>query len=99
MIDFHSHILPDIDDGQADIEESVAMASALREAGFKTIYCTPHLIKGCYEADKQAMLAAIATFQTEVLTHFGTDAHLLKAIHLLSLFNLNDLNLKFFFQH
>lgn len=66
MIDFHSHILPGIDDGPADIEESVAMAQALREAGFKTIYCTPHLIKGCFDADKQGVLAAVSTLQARL---------------------------------
>ena len=49
MIDFHCHILPGLDDGPAHIDESVAMAAALRDAGFRTIYCTPHLIKGCFE--------------------------------------------------
>lgn len=49
MIDWHSHILPGIDDGAADIEQSLAMASALAAAGFTTVYCTPHLMRGCYE--------------------------------------------------
>jgi protein-tyrosine phosphatase len=67
MIDFHSHILPNIDDGPSDINESVAMAAALREAGFKTIYCTPHLMKGCFDADKQAVLAAVSTLQARLI--------------------------------
>ena len=66
MIDFHSHILPNIDDGPTNIDESVAMAKALREAGFKTIYCTPHLMKGCFEADNQAVLSAVSTLQTRL---------------------------------
>lgn len=66
MIDFHSHILPGIDDGPEDIEESAAMAAAMQDAGFKTIYCTPHLMKGCFDADKQAVLAAVATLQEKL---------------------------------
>lgn len=66
MIDFHSHILSGIDDGPADIEESVAMAVALREAGFEAIYCTPHLMKGCFEVDNRAVLSAVSNLQTRL---------------------------------
>jgi protein-tyrosine phosphatase len=66
MIDFHSHILPGIDDGADDIDESIAMARALQAAGFETIHCTPHLIKGCFDADNQAVLHAIAKLQTRL---------------------------------
>ncbi len=63
MIDWHSHILPGIDDGPADIELSVAMASALSEAGFTTVYCTPHLMRGCYEAGNDQVRQAVAALQ------------------------------------
>ncbi len=46
MIDWHSHILPGIDDGSPDMEQSLAMAAALSAAGFTTVYCTPHLMRG-----------------------------------------------------
>ena len=66
VIDFHSHILPNIDDGPDDIEESAAMAAVLHEAGYKTIYCTPHLMKGCFEADKNAVIGAAAVFREKL---------------------------------
>lgn len=50
MIDYHCHLLPGIDDGAATLEESIAMARALCSAGFTTVCCTPHLIKGAYES-------------------------------------------------
>lgn len=43
MIDLHCHLLPRLDDGPADIEESVAMAAAARDAGTHTIVATPHV--------------------------------------------------------
>ena len=64
MIDFHSHILCGIDDGADDLDESVAMARALHAAGFETIYCTPHLIKGCFDADNRAIVSAVSSLQT-----------------------------------
>jgi protein-tyrosine phosphatase len=63
MIDFHCHILHGLDDGPANIDESVAMAAALRDAGFGTIYCTPHLIKGCFEADNQTVRSFVSNLQ------------------------------------
>lgn len=42
-LDFHSHILPMIDDGATDLENSVALASAMADWGFERITCTPHI--------------------------------------------------------
>lgn len=44
MIDFHSHILPEIDDGAKDVEESIAMLKMLKEQGVNTVALTPHYI-------------------------------------------------------
>jgi len=63
MIDWHSHILPGVDDGAADMEESVAMASALAGAGFGTVYCTPHLKRGCYEAGNDQIRRGVTELQ------------------------------------
>ncbi len=42
MIDFHSHILPGIDDGSSSVEESLAMLSALKRQGVDTVVATSH---------------------------------------------------------
>lgn len=42
MIDFHSHILPDIDDGSRTISESIEMLSREAEQGITHVVCTPH---------------------------------------------------------
>lgn len=42
MIDFHSHILPKMDDGSKSAEESLQMLSALKEQGIDTVVATPH---------------------------------------------------------
>ena len=44
-IDFHSHILPEIDDGARTLEESVQLATDMAAWGFERIYCTPHITK------------------------------------------------------
>jgi len=42
MIDMHCHILPGVDDGARDIEESLEMLEAAKAAGVTSIVCTPH---------------------------------------------------------
>lgn len=42
MRDLHCHILPGVDDGARDMEMSLAMVSAARDAGVTSIVATPH---------------------------------------------------------
>lgn len=42
MIDIHCHILPDFDDGAADLDESLGMARAAAASGVTGIVVTPH---------------------------------------------------------
>lgn len=43
MIDTHSHLLPGLDDGAENIEESLALALAAEGEGITDIVCTPHV--------------------------------------------------------
>ena len=43
MIDIHSHILPAIDDGSRNVDESVAMAIQESSGGTTVIFATPHV--------------------------------------------------------
>jgi protein-tyrosine phosphatase len=49
MVDFHSHILPGVDDGSRDIEESIAMIKEAKEAGFDKIIITSHYIEDYFK--------------------------------------------------
>lgn len=42
MIDWHSHILPGLDDGSKDVAESVSMIGMQASQGVETIIATPH---------------------------------------------------------
>ena len=42
MIDWHSHILPMMDDGSKNLDESMAMINALASQGIDTVIATPH---------------------------------------------------------
>lgn len=49
MIDFHSHILPEVDDGSQSYEESQLLIVEARDAGFDKIISTSHYASNCYE--------------------------------------------------
>ncbi len=43
MIDLHCHILPALDDGALDLDDSLAMARQAREDGIAVVCATPHV--------------------------------------------------------
>ncbi len=49
MIDMHSHILPNIDDGSKSVEETFKLIQEAKDAGFKAIVSTSHYMEGYYE--------------------------------------------------
>ena len=40
--DFHTHILPGVDDGASDTDQALSLISALKENGVKKVCLTPH---------------------------------------------------------
>ena len=51
MIDFHSHILPNIDDGSRSIEETFNLIKEAEKAGFEAVISTSHYMENYYETD------------------------------------------------
>lgn len=51
MIDFHSHILPNIDDGSRSIDETFNLIKEAKEAEFEAIISTSHYMENYYETD------------------------------------------------
>ncbi len=68
MIDIHSHIIPNIDDGSNRIEESYEMLKKANNAGFTEIITTSHYIEGTYITNsnaKNAILEKLNQFAKE----------------------------------
>lgn len=42
-VDVHSHLLPGVDDGCRDLDESIACARRMVAAGYTHSFCTPHV--------------------------------------------------------
>lgn len=51
MIDIHTHILPNIDDGARSIEETFNLIKEAKSVGFEAIVSTSHYMEGYYETD------------------------------------------------
>lgn len=51
MIDFHSHILPNIDDGSRSIDETFNLIKEAEQVGFDSIILTSHYMEGYYETN------------------------------------------------
>jgi protein-tyrosine phosphatase len=43
VIDLHTHLLPDLDDGARDLSEAVAIARSMAADGVRTAAATPHV--------------------------------------------------------
>ena len=54
MVDVHSHILPALDDGSKNMEESLEMLRIACDEGIRTMIATPHNMpgKGCPDREK-----------------------------------------------
>ncbi|MEO1487792.1 MAG: CpsB/CapC family capsule biosynthesis tyrosine phosphatase [Bacteroidota bacterium] len=49
LVDIHNHILPGIDDGAKNTDDSIALIEALGELGINRFICTPHIMHHYYE--------------------------------------------------
>ncbi len=55
-VDMHSHLIPGIDDGAENLEDSVKMILKLKELGYDKIITTPHTYKEYYPNTSQGIL-------------------------------------------
>jgi len=46
MIDLHSHILPGVDDGPGELNQSLELIELYARAGYRTVVATPHWVPG-----------------------------------------------------
>lgn len=67
MIDLHNHILPGLDDGAADLEESLEIARQFVSEGVRTVAATPHRDPSRESgADRETVLTVLAAVQRAI---------------------------------
>jgi protein-tyrosine phosphatase len=63
LIDLHCHLLPGVDDGAKDLQESIEMAKAAVSEGITHIVATPHHNNGNYSNSKEQIIAKVQELQ------------------------------------
>ena len=73
-LDFHSHILPGLDDGATDMANAVELTAAMKGWGFERITCTPH-INALYPNTPETIIPAFEGLAEELYVK-GIDVEL-----------------------
>lgn len=66
-IDIHSHILPAIDDGAENMEQTIRMIKIAYQEGIRTIIATPHYYQGRSMTSKQSMVDSLNQVKAFIL--------------------------------
>lgn len=78
MIDFHSHILPQTDDGSISIEETINILKEAKQEGFTKIISTSHYLEGYYESnetERKELLEKIKQKNVGVELYLGSEIY------------------------
>ncbi len=76
FVDIHSHILPGIDDGAKNVDESIKLISSMNKIGFKKIIGTPHTITGLYDNTNKSISDSynkLKSFDIEVEINYSSE--------------------------
>ena len=63
----HSHLIPCIDDGAKDLQNSIELINALQNHGFKKIITTPHIMTDFYNNNIDTISSGLNTVKEELI--------------------------------
>ena len=69
MIDIHSHILPGIDDGAKDLNESLALLNIAQNDGITHMVATPHIHIGRFNNSASQLYSELANLKAQALVN------------------------------
>ena len=67
-VDMHSHLLPGIDDGLKEPDQSVLFIKQLKELGYQKLICTPHILTDLYPNSRETILPKLDLIRNELRT-------------------------------
>ena len=98
MIDIHSHILPNIDDGSRSIEETFNLIREAKNVGFDAIVTTSHYMEGYYETnvpEREVWLNAICenmqVKNIDMMLYLGNEIYMSENIFLVKLYTSSSM--------
>jgi len=98
--DFHSHLIPGIDDGAKDMAHSLGLIKGLAELGYRKLVTTPHIKIGQYDNTahivrqglyelRDALIANNIDMQIEAAAEYYCDETFLQAIRQDEILHIN----------
>lgn len=63
-VDMHNHLLPNLDDGLKEMQQTLDFAKEMQDLGYRKIICTPHILPGVHENSPQTILPRLQEVRT-----------------------------------
>jgi tyrosine-protein phosphatase YwqE len=73
FVDIHNHILPGIDDGAKNVEESMELLNAFSEFGVHNFISTPHIMGNYYPNTRETINASLDLLKRTMLSNDSTN--------------------------
>ena len=67
--DFHSHLIPGIDDGAKNMEDAIAMIRRFKELGYQKLITTPHVMSDFYRNEPETIQSGLEELKQELSKH------------------------------
>ncbi len=59
QVDIHSHLIPGVDDGAVDLEDSLNLIRELHKLGYQKLITTPHVMSDAYRNTPETILGGL----------------------------------------
>ena len=66
LVDIHSHLIPAIDDGAKNMDESIGLIGRLKDLGFKKLITTPHIMSDKYPNNSTILKTGLENLKKEL---------------------------------
>ena len=73
FVDIHSHLLPGIDDGAKDVEDSIALIEKMASYGIRNFITTPHILGDLYPNTPEIINEKLELVRNELKKRNKTD--------------------------
>ena len=64
--DMHSHLIPGIDDGAQDMDQTMAMLAKFESLGYKKVVTTPHIMTDSFPNNPEIILSGLEKVKNEI---------------------------------
>ena len=67
--DIHSHLIPGIDDGSQNMDETIEMLKGMSDLGYKKVITTPHIMSDFYKNTPEIILSGLEKVREAIKDH------------------------------